>query len=272
MWPGVARTSSRRSPKAIDVVLHQIAVGALGAARRRQHDLAAGALLQQPGAGDVIGMDMGFERRDELEAQLVDQRRVAPHLLEHRVDQHRRAGWRGRRADRCRSRIADRTIDERSASPLLRSTVGSAILSCARINEREHTMPARINPPFRADHVGSLIRPPRADRGAYRCNRRASSRATRCARSRTRRSATWSRCRSGSACKRSPTANCAATIGATASSRASRLQRGPRSAAPSSSPNIPARQHPGMPVPVVDGQASAQEADHRGRFRLPPQR
>ena len=30
----------------------------------------------------MIGVDMGFQRRDELEAQFVDQRRVAPHLLE----------------------------------------------------------------------------------------------------------------------------------------------------------------------------------------------
>jgi len=38
----------------------------------------------------MIGMDMGFERIKELQAQLVDQRRVAPDLLEHRIDDDRR--------------------------------------------------------------------------------------------------------------------------------------------------------------------------------------
>ena len=73
-----------------DVVLGKIAVRALGAARRRQHDLAAGALLQQPGAGHMVGVNMGFERRDQIEAEFAEQRRIPPHLLEHRIDQHRR--------------------------------------------------------------------------------------------------------------------------------------------------------------------------------------
>ena len=74
-----------------DIVGHQKAVGAERAARRRNHDPAAGALLQQPGAGHVIGVDMGFEGRDQRQTQLADQRHVAPDLLEHRVDQHRLA-------------------------------------------------------------------------------------------------------------------------------------------------------------------------------------
>ena len=41
----------------------------------------------------MIGVDMGFERGDELEAQFVDQRRVAPHLLEDRIDQDRFAAF-----------------------------------------------------------------------------------------------------------------------------------------------------------------------------------
>jgi len=39
----------------------------------------------------MVGMDMGFERVGEPQAELGDQCRIAPHLLEHRVDQHRRA-------------------------------------------------------------------------------------------------------------------------------------------------------------------------------------
>ena len=34
-------------------------------------------------------MDVGFQRRDELEAELPDERDVAPDLLEYRIDQHR---------------------------------------------------------------------------------------------------------------------------------------------------------------------------------------
>ena len=52
-------------------------------------DVAAELALEQPRAGDVIGVDVGLERRDELQPQLLDQRRIAPRLLEHRVDQHR---------------------------------------------------------------------------------------------------------------------------------------------------------------------------------------
>jgi len=50
------------------IVLHQIAVGPLGAACRRHHDLAAHPPLEQRGAGHVIGMNMGFQCRDEAEA------------------------------------------------------------------------------------------------------------------------------------------------------------------------------------------------------------
>ena len=76
-----------------DIILAQVTVGASRAARRGQHDAAAGALLQQPGAGHMIGMDMGFERRDQPQTQLADQRHIPPDLLEHRVDQHRLTAW-----------------------------------------------------------------------------------------------------------------------------------------------------------------------------------
>ena len=75
--------------KGDDVVLHQIAVGARRTALGGQRDTASGPLLQQPRAGHMVGMDMGFERVDELQAELGDQRRVAPDLLEHRVDDDR---------------------------------------------------------------------------------------------------------------------------------------------------------------------------------------
>ena len=46
-------------------------------------------------------------------------------------------------------------------------------------------MSARVDPPFRADHVGSLLRPPALLRGPGRARRRAPRRRTGCARSRT---------------------------------------------------------------------------------------
>ena len=74
-----------------DIVLAQIAVGAGRAARLCEHDPAAGALLQQPGAGHVIGVDMGFQSGDELEAELAEERDIPPDLLEDGVDQDRLA-------------------------------------------------------------------------------------------------------------------------------------------------------------------------------------
>jgi hypothetical protein len=40
----------------------------------------------------MIGVDMGLDRPAQREPQLVDERRVAAHLLEHRIDDHRVAG------------------------------------------------------------------------------------------------------------------------------------------------------------------------------------
>src|SRR5271155_152561 len=73
------------------VVLHQIAVGALGAAVGRQRDPASGPLFQQPPAGHMIGMDVRFKGIGEAQAELFDQRRVASHLLDHRIEDDRRS-------------------------------------------------------------------------------------------------------------------------------------------------------------------------------------
>ena len=66
-----------------------IAIGADSAAGAGQDDAAAELLAQQPRAGDMIGVHVSLEGPGELEAELVDERGVAPRLLEHRVDQQR---------------------------------------------------------------------------------------------------------------------------------------------------------------------------------------
>lgn len=58
-------------------------------------------------------MNMSFQDREEPECELVDRGRIAPHLLEHRIDQDCGGG----RADRCRSTIAGRTVAGRSCFP-----------------------------------------------------------------------------------------------------------------------------------------------------------
>ncbi len=74
-----------------DIVGDEIAVGALGAAGAGKRDTAAEPLLQEPGAGDMIGMDMRLQRPYELQSELGDERSVAADLLEHGIDQHRHA-------------------------------------------------------------------------------------------------------------------------------------------------------------------------------------
>ena len=109
------RTDEKPAPaKGNHIVLDQIAVGTFGPARCRQHDLAAGPPLEQPSASHVIGVNMSFQRREEPEAKLVDQGRIAPHLLEHGIDQDRLAIVAVAKQIRCRSTIADRTVAERS--------------------------------------------------------------------------------------------------------------------------------------------------------------
>ena len=81
-------------------------------------------------------------------------------------------------------------------------------------------MAPRTTPPFRADHVGSLLRPQKLLDA--RDKRKAGTiTAEQFARSRTRRSATRSSCRRSSGSRRSPTASSAAPSGTSISSRAS---------------------------------------------------
>src|SRR5206468_12300935 len=56
----------------------QVAIGAFRAARGGDGDAATELLLEEPRAGDVIGMHVRLERELELEAKLVDERGIAP--------------------------------------------------------------------------------------------------------------------------------------------------------------------------------------------------
>ena len=82
-------------------------------------------------------------------------------------------------------------------------------------------MAARDTPPYRADHVGSLLRPPALLQGARGLRQRHDRRRRAARRSRTTRSATRSSCRRTSACARPPTASSAARPGTWTSSTAS---------------------------------------------------
>jgi hypothetical protein len=70
------------------VAMLEISIRAFGTARARKRDLAAKPLLQEPGAGDMIGMDMRVQSPKQFEPELADEGSVAPHLLEHRIDEH----------------------------------------------------------------------------------------------------------------------------------------------------------------------------------------
>jgi hypothetical protein len=54
----------------------------------RDADAAAGRLLHQPGAGDMVGMAVRVDDGDQLEVQLAQERMVACVLLEDRIDEH----------------------------------------------------------------------------------------------------------------------------------------------------------------------------------------
>src|SRR5476649_341188 len=82
------RALAERDP--IAVLQHP--VRSRGATCFGQRNGAADPVLEQPRAGHVIGVDVGFERPQEPEPQLRDQGRVAADLLEHWVDHHRLAG------------------------------------------------------------------------------------------------------------------------------------------------------------------------------------
>jgi len=47
-----------------------------------------GLVAQRAEAGDVIGMQMGVDRLDELEIKLADELKIAIDLLDHRIDDH----------------------------------------------------------------------------------------------------------------------------------------------------------------------------------------
>jgi hypothetical protein len=92
---GVARSGPRFEAAAAEgdaVTVVQQPVGVLRGRRLGQHDLAAAAQLQQPGAGDMVGVDVGVQRGQQAQAEFAQQRSVAAHVLEHRVDEHGLAG------------------------------------------------------------------------------------------------------------------------------------------------------------------------------------
>ena len=76
------------------VVVAQQPVGAFRSARGRHRDLATELALEPPGAGDVIGVNVGLERRNRRESQLAQQGRIALPVLEHGID-HQRLARRG---------------------------------------------------------------------------------------------------------------------------------------------------------------------------------
>ena len=82
-------------------------------------------------------------------------------------------------------------------------------------------MSPRTTPPFRADHVGSLLRPPALLKAREDFKARDASTPTSCAGSRTRRSATSCASRRRSGCSRPPTASSAAPRGTWTSSTSS---------------------------------------------------
>ena len=81
-------------PEVHPIAVAQQAIGADGAALLGQHDLAAAGALEAPGPGDVIGMHVRVQRGHQAQAQLAQQRQIAPLVLEHRVDQQGLGGCR----------------------------------------------------------------------------------------------------------------------------------------------------------------------------------
>ena len=65
---------------------NQHAVGAGRATRARDANHGAGARAQCRGAGDVVRMHVGIEHRRKREFQVGNEGQVAPHVLEHRID------------------------------------------------------------------------------------------------------------------------------------------------------------------------------------------
>ncbi len=88
-WRGAYLQMARAEVHAI--AMRQRPVEPLRTAVGAAEDSAAGALLQQPRGGDMVGMHMRLQRRCEREAEFAQQRAVTPHMLEHRIDQQRLA-------------------------------------------------------------------------------------------------------------------------------------------------------------------------------------
>ena len=130
------------------VAVLQVAVRTLCAAVRRNGDLAAAQRFQQPGTCHVIGMHVRVERRDELQLELVDQRRIASRLLEHRIDQHRGfAAPIGEQIRICRRlRIEELAEDQHRRTYSLAVVVanGAFARACERSASSNNSMPASI--------------------------------------------------------------------------------------------------------------------------------
>ena len=62
-------------------------IRALGAAGGGKRDTAAQAPLKEPRASHMIGVHMGLQSPIQTQPQFIDQRRVAPYLFKHRIDQ-----------------------------------------------------------------------------------------------------------------------------------------------------------------------------------------
>ena len=117
---GAAGAADQQRVAGEHAVAHQEAVGIVGVAGRVEHverdaldrelvafgephrhhvDLAllahhgdaVGAVAQRAEPGDVVGMQMGVDRLDQLEVELVDELEVAVDLLQHRIDDQRLA-------------------------------------------------------------------------------------------------------------------------------------------------------------------------------------
>jgi hypothetical protein len=55
-------------------------------------DLCAGGILDERGAGDVIGMDMRFDGREKRQPKFLDEAKVALDVFDDRIDNDRLAG------------------------------------------------------------------------------------------------------------------------------------------------------------------------------------
>ena len=131
-------------------------------------------------------------------------------------------------------------------------------------------MAQRTSPPFRADHVGSLLRPPRAAAGARGPHGRPDRR-RRAARDRGRRDPRRREaCRRTSACSRPPTASSAARRGTWTSSTSSAASRRRREQPERRVPQRRRRRSSSRPPRCTSTARSASsEHDLRRRLRVP---